>query len=397
MSGSLTVSIVDDDEGMGALLKRITQDMGFSVNVFHDSVIFQNSMAEFSDVIFLDLMMPGADGIEVIRSLANNDCKSSLFLISGQDKGVLHSAHKLAVERNLDVIAGLSKPLDVSDLKEKLEAVKMSRQQFKRNQNKTSISITPEDLRGGILGKQLTLFYQPQVELSTGNLIGLEALVRWQHPEHGLIFPDSFIPLAESSGLIGDLTEEVIRIAINQDLDQTITALNVPVSINVSAENITSLTLPEQLERQLQKNKLDPSKKILEITENALMSELVTSLDILTRLRLKGFTLSIDDFGTGFSSLSQLHRVPFNELKVDRSFVMHMDEDEEASAIVETCVMLGKKLKMKVVAEGVENQVIYDMLRNMGCDRAQGYHIAKPMPTEMLADWLVDHKLTGHG
>jgi len=388
MNNAPSVTIVDDDEGMSALLKRITEDMGFSVRVFNDSIKFQNSINELGDIIFLDLMMPGADGIEVIRSLAANNCTSSLFLISGQDKGVLNSTQKLAKERNLNVVASLNKPLEIAPLQEMLKELKVSRQQLGKIQCKDKAVITSEELRDAIETGQLVLHYQPQIDMKNGQLVSLEALVRWQHPKHGLIYPNSFISLAEANGLIGSLTEEVIRIALNQDFHWTEIGLRVPISINVSAENITSLTLPEQLERQLQDKKLDPSLLVLEITESALMGELVTSLDILTRLRLKGFSLSIDDFGTGFSSLSQLHRVPFSELKVDQSFVMKMDEDDEAYAIVETCVMLGQKLKMNVVAEGVENKKIFDMLVNIGCDAAQGYYIAKPMPANMLEGWL---------
>jgi len=147
--------------------------------------------------------------------------------------------------------------------------------------------------------------------------------------------------------------------------------------------------LPEQLDRLLKNNELDPSLFILEITESALMGELATSLDILTRLRMKGIQLSIDDFGTGYSSLSQLYRIPFTELKIDLSFVMKMAQDDEARGIVKTCIILGHELKMKVVAEGVEDQETLSLLKQMGCDIAQGYYIAKPMPADKILNWSI--------
>ncbi|MCK4711064.1 MAG: EAL domain-containing protein, partial [Gammaproteobacteria bacterium] len=160
-----------------------------------------------------------------------------------------------------------------------------------------------------------------------------------------------------------------------------------------SAENITSLSLPEQLSDLIDDYDLDPGSLVIEITESALMGELTTSLDILTRLRMKGFGLSIDDFGTGNSSLVLLHRVPFTELKIDMSFVKYMDTDVDAYAIVETCVMLAHKLHMKVVAEGIENQEIRNSLAKMGCDIGQGYHIARPMPAQQLTKWILSHKV----
>ena len=146
--------------------------------------------------------------------------------------------------------------------------------------------------------------------------------------------------------------------------------------------------MPEQLSKLLEDNKLDPNRLVLEVTESALMGELVTSLDILTRLRLKGLKLSIDDFGTGYSSLSQLHKVPFTELKIDQSFVGKISEDDEARAIVKTCIMLGHELNMKVVAEGVENEDVLEHLRRLGCDVAQGYHISRPVSEEDLVAWI---------
>jgi EAL domain-containing protein (putative c-di-GMP-specific phosphodiesterase class I) len=164
------------------------------------------------------------------------------------------------------------------------------------------------------------------------------------------------------------------------------------MSVNVTAENITSLFLPEQLKNLLKEYNIAPENLTLELTESAVMGHLTSSLDVLNRLRMKGFHLSIDDFGTGYSSLQQLYQAPFNELKIDRTFVSNMLKDKEALVIVEICIMLAKTLNMKVLAEGVEDLAILEKLKSLGCDQAQGYVIAKPMPLSDLKHWLNESK-----
>ena len=184
------------------------------------------------------------------------------------------------------------------------------------------------------------------------------------------------------------LTSWVIEEAVKQEQIWKSLSHTIPISVNISASNITSLSLPEQVGELLESKQLDSAMLTLEITETVLMGELVTSLDILTRLRLKGIGLSIDDFGTGYSSLSQLHKVPFSELKIDQSFVSAMIEDEQARAIVKTCIMLGHELKMKVVAEGVESEAQLKLLRHMGCDISQGFFCSKPVSADKLTELL---------
>jgi EAL domain-containing protein (putative c-di-GMP-specific phosphodiesterase class I) len=385
------LTIVDDDTDIANLFREVAENVGFQVNLYSDGAEFMNNLHLPAEVIMLDLMMPGMDGVEVIRQLAKNQIESSLILVSGYDKGVLHSAHELAQESRLNIVSSLTKPIHIASLNELLLNLKNLKPTEAKQISSATEIIDVESLREAIHQEQLLLHYQPQINLKSDRLGGIEALVRWQHPELGLIYPNSFIKLAEGNGLMGDLTAAVIRLAIEQGREWHELGVNTKISVNVSAENITSLVLPEQLMNMVNLSRLDPSLLVLEVTEGALMGELVTSLDILTRLRLKGFSLSIDDFGTGYSSLSQLHRVPFNELKIDQSFVMQMDKDAEAQAIVETCVMLGHKLNMTVVAEGVESESILNKLKAMRCDIAQGYHIARPMPGDQILQWLQSH------
>ncbi len=408
---STNLYIVDDDIQICDLLKAYTCDE-FNVIAQQSAKAFLNCPINDSDIVLLDLKMPDMDGVEVIRELANINKKCSLLIMSGYDEGVLHSSVQLAKEYGLNIITSFSKPIKFSYLMNILMRIKV----LNTSNNSDVIdtlpkvnsinNVTPDkayvlrnaihfkptlaELIDAIKQQHLVLYYQPQLSLQQKKVIGVEALVRWHHPEYGVIFPDQFIALAEQSGVIEQLTAQVITLAIEQLKLWNQQNLVLKISINISAQNITSFTLPDQLTRLVNENKVDPSMLMLEITESALMTELTTSLNILTRLRLKGFKLSIDDFGTGYSSLSQLHRVPFTELKIDRTFVSGMLKSTESKAIVDTCILLGHNLKMEVIAEGVEDQETLNLLQNMGCDNAQGYVISKPLPIAQFEKWIND-------
>lgn len=382
----IKVVVIDDEQQFTDMLSEFIAAAGYVTNSYTDAREFFKAGAD-GDVLIVDLNMPRMDGVEVIRLLGERRCDASLILMSGYDTGVLRSAEKLAQEHDLNIIASLTKPVQLSEFTRLLSELQRRKTQNDAAKQYNYPPINVEELRHAIHNDELVLYYQPQINLMDNSMSGVEALVRWQHPQRGLVGPASFIPMAESQGLISDLTSLVIQLAVKQNIEWQKQGVQIPVSINVSAENITSLVLPEQLTSLANENRVDPSLFVLEITESALMGELVTYLDILTRLRMKGFELSIDDFGTGYSSLSHLHRVPFTELKIDQSFVMSIDKDEDACSIVETCVMLGHKLKMSVVAEGVETPAVLALLKDMGCDYAQGYYFAKPMPAEELLSW----------
>lgn len=389
-----TVYIIDDEKQTAVMLGEFVRLIGLKAEVFTDARSFFNNFNNecANAILILDLIMPEMDGIEVMRQLAETGHRLPLILISGYDSGVLHSAEQLARAHSLNIIATLNKPLQPKSIQDVIQAYTDSADGEAAPYKLLDKKISTYELENAISNKQLVLHYQPQIDLKSGSLSGVEALVRWQHPKHGLIYPDAFIPLAEKKGLISALTAQVIDLAVKQTLVWKAENLTLQVSVNISAENITSLALPEQLSNMLDANKLDASMLTLEVTESALMGELVTSLDILTRLRMKGIELSIDDFGTGYSSLSQLYRVPFTELKVDQSFVANMHHDEDARGIVKTCIMLGHELNMFVVAEGVEDKQTLSLLNDMGCDIAQGYYIAKPMPADELIDWRKNYK-----
>lgn len=394
------VYLLDDEPDMLSLLADIVKDMELEARCFSKAkqLFRQVNRFEPHSIMVLDLHMPEMDGIEVMRQLASTANPPALILISGHDAGVLHSAEKLGRAQNLNILASLDKPIPLEKFK------KLVSKHFNSVGDLTFSTIAsgvdehnPQELIYALENDQMLLHYQPQVDVQSGKLTGCEALIRWQHPEKGLIYPDQFIPVAEHHGWMGLLTNLVISHAVEQEQIWKELGFHLPISVNISAENITTLSLPEQMSELLAGKKLNPTMLTLEVTESALMGELVTSLDILTRLRLKGIGLSIDDFGTGYSSLSQLHKIPFSELKIDRSFVASMLEDEEACAIVKTCIMLGHELNMQVVAEGVESRQHADLLRQLGCDIAQGYLYSKPVPAlELTRMMQADRQWSSH-
>ena len=371
---------------MAELVCDVAMQAGFEAVQFHHARTFIEEYDNSSDVIALDLMMPDTDGIELIRYLAEKKCTAQLLLISGFDSSVLHSAQKLAQEQGLNFTASLNKPFRFDQLYSLLRSIEIAPRIEEPVPKNTTINLY--ELREAIIKKEFVVYFQPQIDIKTNKIISCEALIRWLHPEKGLIPPLDFIELAEKNNLIDDLTWIVLEQVTRQSKLWMDNNINLNISVNMSAKTLKDLDLPEKMSSLVQNAGCTPKNITLEITETALMDELAKSLDILTRLRLKGFQLSIDDFGTGYSSLVQLHRIPFSEIKIDKSFVIEMEKEEEAQAIVETIVMLGHKLNMKVVAEGVESKKIQKMLSNIGCDIAQGYYFARPMPQKELETWL---------
>jgi diguanylate cyclase (GGDEF)-like protein len=243
------------------------------------------------------------------------------------------------------------------------------------------------ELRQAIAAEALDVFVQPTVSLLTGELHGTEALVRWPHPEHGLIGPDEFIPVAERSGLIRPLTALVLMRAISACAEWQPALPGVGISVNLSAKSLTDLQLVDQIDRLLHRYELPPELLTLEITESSIMSDPAKTMALLDVLRSRGIKLSIDDFGTGYSSLSYLRRLPVTEVKIDRSFVTNLEHDDDDAAIARSIIDLARSLSLEVVAEGVETIGAWETLRELGCDTAQGYLLSKPMPIRDLVSW----------
>jgi EAL domain-containing protein (putative c-di-GMP-specific phosphodiesterase class I) len=336
-------------------------------------------------VVFCDLQMPEMDGVEFVRHLVRIGYIGSLVLVSGEEDRILQTVEKLARAHQLRVLGALHKPISPAQL-EHLLGEKLPRAAAPGVARRI---YEPDELRRGIEAGELENHYQPKVALSSGALIGVETLVRWRHPKDGLVFPDQFISTAEEHGIIEQLTRAVLVSALRQARLWNDAGLRLHVSVNVSMDNLAALEFPDFVVHEADAAGVPVSSLVLEVTESRLMRDPLAALDILTRLRLKRIRLSIDDFGTGHSSLAQLRDIPFDELKVDRGFVHGAWGDDSLRAIVEASLNLAQKLGMTTVAEGIEDQADWDYLQSCGCDLAQGYFIAKPMRGPDLTRWLV--------
>jgi len=243
-------------------------------------------------------------------------------------------------------------------------------------------------VRGAIEAGEFTLFYQPKVRLADGRVSGAEALIRWHHPDSGLLMPDEFIPLVEKTVLLRPLTQCVVKMALDHWTSWSARGIEIPIAVNLSPRSLLDLQLPAFVREELQDRQIPPAFLRMELTEGSLMADSARSSGVLGELARAGISISIDDFGTGYSSLSYLRRLPIDEIKIDRSFVMNMKDDANDFAIVRATVELGQNLGLHVVAEGVEDLDTFDKLAEFGCDEAQGYYIGRPMPVEDFERWL---------
>jgi diguanylate cyclase (GGDEF)-like protein len=249
------------------------------------------------------------------------------------------------------------------------------------------------ELRVGLETGQLDVFYQPKSEARTGLIVGVEALVRWHHPTRGMLPPDEFIPLAENTGLIGELTLYVLERALDQARTWRLQGLPLGVAVNLSPRQLTDLDLPRQIAGVLGAHGLPPEVLTLEVTESTIMADPSRTLAVLALLRELGVCISVDDFGTGYSSLSHLKRLQAHELKIDKSFVLGMSANSNDAVIVRSTIELGHNLGLRLVAEGVEDAETWRLLRSLGCDVIQGYYLSRPRPADELTPWLIEHDL----
>lgn len=402
-SHAVDIYIVDDEQQHVDLMTEIISLTGLSATGFTSARLFVDHPIANTDIILLDLNMPDMDGIEVMRTLYDRGCMPIYILVSGFDERVLHSAKQFADAKNILVAKKLSKPINTQEfshyinqlhIETRLQLTKTRAPQQQVTNSKQALSI--EQLKTAIREKQLVLFYQPKLNINSKKITGFEALVRLQHPKLGLIFPDQFIAMAEQNNLISELTYEVFRLATEDYLRFRAAGISPGISINISAEDLLDLSMPEHFSALAKTKNIPPDAITIELTETAILKSVSDSLDILNRLRMKGFFLSIDDFGTGYSSLVQLYQAPFTELKIDQHFVMRMLEDDEALSIVKICILLAKELKMTSIAEGIESQDVWDKLKQLGCDLAQGYLISKPVPVDACCEWVTEHQSLLH-
>ncbi len=385
------IVLVDDDPFTLKLLTHMLAQLGYTRVVACDSgpkaLLQVIGTDEPVDLILLDINMPGMDGVEFIRRLVQCRFGGSVILVSGETSRILESVGKLIESHRLTALGHLQKPVKPAELANLIRKLKPNtgRSGGKRvNQH----LYDADQLKLALSRGELVNYYQPKVALATGEIVGMESLVRWQHPADGLVFPDQFIGLAADHGLITELTHVVLTAAMQQASAWLQAGYHLPVAVNVSMDDLAELDFPDVAAALAHSVGIDPGLITLEVTEGQMMRNLSTVLDVISRLSLKHFRLAIDDFGTGHSSLAQLRDLPFDELKLDYSFVHGASADDTRGAICSASLRMAHQLKLEVIGEGIENQEDWDYLISLGCDAGQGYFIARPMPAADVVHWI---------
>jgi len=383
------IVVVDDDKFQLKLLSHQLSMVGYkNVTAFDDGQTALDHLAGQSldsTVVILDLNMPNMDGLEFLQKLQQANFTGALLLVSGEDERVLQSAETLASSYDLWVLGHLNKPVQQDQLQKYLKLLAAQKEKTLVGEKKYIYEAAR--LKEAIADGELSNFYQPKVRIDTGELVGVEALVRWEHPADGLILPDSFVDLAEENELIDSIAQQVLSDALKDSKTWKEEGIDITVAVNISMYNLNTREFISYLESELLSSGVSPQNLILEVTESKLMNDYSLVLDMLTRLRLRRVNLSIDDFGTGHSSMTQLRDIPFNELKIDRGFVHSACDNATLHGIFDASIQLAKNLGIKTVAEGVENEADWNFLDGSGCDIAQGFFIGKPMRASELNEW----------
>lgn len=337
-------------------------------------------------VMLLDLEMPVMDGIEVLQQLAQLPSKPSVVLASSSDEVLISAVATMAEALGINLLGAFRKPVNPADLADALNSYRAEADFLE--QVYAPIEVDVEQLKIALDRAKIQVHYQPKIDLESMKVAGVEALARWKNQQGDWIPPSVFIPLAEEHNLIGDLTLSV--------LDQVLQDMNgwweqgqyIPVAINLSAKSLAEINLANEIIQRVIRQGIPAHFIIFEITESALVIDLPSALATISRLRLKGFGISIDDYGTGFSSMQQLARFPFSELKIDRSFIQGAPARQYIRNILKSAIEMGQRLGITTVAEGVETEAELHLLKSLGCKQAQGFLLARPMPGRELLGWV---------
>jgi len=383
----LSVMVVEDHGFQRRMALRLLAELGVS-RVYeavdgHEALAALRALPEIPDIVVVDLDLPGMDGIELIGHLAQAKLARAVVVASALDAALLNTVQTMARAYGLRVLASLEKPLTSAKLAEVMTAYELQDEDL---DDEVGVEISRESIEDALAAGEFISYFQPQVTLSNGHVVAVEALARWRHADGQLVRPAHFIPVVEREGLIDQLTDQILEAACAWKSRWANSGLHVRVAVNVSMLNLSNVGVVDRYLAIVRKHEIDPREVVLEITESAVMGEAAHALNVLARLRLKGFGLSIDDFGTGYSSLSQLSQIPFTELKIDQSFVSGAPRQPRKRAVVEASLGLARKLNLGVVAEGVENVDEWQMLADLGCTFAQGYLISRPVAGEQLPD-----------
>jgi EAL domain-containing protein (putative c-di-GMP-specific phosphodiesterase class I)/ActR/RegA family two-component response regulator len=389
--------IVDDSRVQRAHAVALCREIG--VPLIHEAGSGAEALAWLAtapaapDLLIIDLEMPDMDGVELIQQLAGRRSRIPLIVASSRETILIQSVETMARNLGLKVLAGLRKPLEAARLIGALRQIGGEGEvACPPPQPDAADQMCPAALGSAISSGSISVHYQPKVDVQTGFIRGVEALARWRRPVAGFVRPDQFIALAEREGLIHDLTLSVVGQALAQAARWNAHGLKLSMAVNLSPRLLEVPDLVQELAALAAQHGVPCSRIVLEITESSLVDGMGAALGILARLRLLGFGLSIDDYGTGFSSMQQLARLPFTECKIDRSFVHGAHGRTHQRVILRSALDMARKLGLVTVAEGVETLEDWRLLRDFGCDVGQGFLIARPMAASDLPGWLKRHQ-----
>ncbi len=340
------------------------------------------------NVIVIDLEMPIMDGVELIRSIAQKKINSSVIILSAKDPILISSVGTMAEADGLNVLGTFQKPLLLDALECSLLRFIQDEKEAAAPKKNSGAEVTAVELGQALANNQLTLAFQPKVTLQGFILRGVEVLARWPHPTKGMISPVSFIQLAERHGMIDLLTRHLLEQALHQKKLWQQQGLRFHLAFNLSPLSLADAEMVDWICKLAEQYDVPTSEIILEITENALLGELASAIRTLARLRLKGFRIAIDDYGTGFANAQQLSRVPATELKIDRSLVDRVATRPQQRTILASTISLARNLNLSTVAEGVETEEDFKILLELGVDQVQGYFVSKPLFPDDLLNWI---------
>jgi EAL domain-containing protein (putative c-di-GMP-specific phosphodiesterase class I) len=340
------------------------------------------------DIAVIDLALPGMDALELIRRLGEARSGVGVIVVGAQTNAVLFSVETMADAYGVNVLGAIGKPVTAN----RIEALVANHLQ-PREPHAATAKVQPmsfAEVGAGLQAREFDPFFQPKIELETGQVKGLEMFARWRHPLHGVLGPASFMPALEQNRRIDFLDWSMIEKSVAACRTLHDKGIPISVSINVDQSTLGHPQFMEQIASCLERHSIPPDYITFEMTESAVLTTDPHFLERLLRLRMKGFGLAIDDYGTGRSNLQLLARIPFSELKIDRSFVDGASKKQAIGTVLRSCLGLARSLDRRSVAVGVETKQDWDFLQGLGCTYAQGYYIAKPMPVEEFPAWLVD-------
>jgi EAL domain-containing protein (putative c-di-GMP-specific phosphodiesterase class I) len=376
--------IVDDERIQRMIVVRVVAPLGYAVDAAPTLADAINYLREYRyDAVILDLSLGDTEGISLLPVLRDSTSDPIVILLSRLDQRVLTASQRLAASMGLRVAGTLRKPTSPHALRELLNDAP-PRTVPDDPAHPPNLNDLSEAIRSGII----LPYYQPKISLRDRRIVGFEALARWPGLSNDRMPPDLFVPLAERTGSIVPLTFHIMRIALQACARWRTLHPDCRVAVNISPLVLADPRLPDAIEQMLIDAGLPAGALIAEITESTVIANPTMAAEILTRLRIKGIELSIDDFGTGHSSLLALLRLPFSELKIDRSFITHCDNDPEAWKIVRATMSMARELDLRVVAEGIETETVAMMLRDAGCDVGQGWFFGRAMPEAELTAWI---------